>query len=90
MPDILSSSNANYIFAGAFFLSFFFRKLWFFFYLTAFLVGYSRVCLGVHFPFDVLGGAVAGTACGTLYVWPASAIINFFKRRSGKKSAEKI
>ncbi len=29
-------------------------------------IGWSRVCLGLHFPADILGGAVVGAACAAL------------------------
>ena len=73
----LPSSHATNIFAAAFFLSFFFRKCWPFFYLIALIVGYSRIYLGVHFPFDVLAGSLAGTLCGFTVAW----IGNFLFKR---------
>lgn len=40
---------------------------------VALLVSWSRIFLGVHFPSDVLGGAVLGFACGWL-------VTRFFRR----------
>ena len=36
-------------------------------YTLAALVGYSRVHAGVHYPLDVIGGALAGVAVGKLF-----------------------
>ena len=36
---------------------------------AAALMGLSRLYVGVHFPSDVVGGAVIGAACGLLAVW---------------------
>lgn len=37
-------------------------------FLLALLVAYSRVYLGVHYPVDVLAGALIGAGCGSI-VW---------------------
>lgn len=60
------SSHAVNIFAGAFFLAKPFKQFSIFFYAVASLVAYSRVYIGIHYPFDALGGA----ALGLLIAWP--------------------
>jgi membrane-associated phospholipid phosphatase len=60
-----SSHAANNFFA-AFILSFFYKKNPWVFYTTASLIAISRVVVGVHYPFDVIGGAIIGTAIALL------------------------
>ncbi|MDO9490615.1 phosphatase PAP2 family protein [Acetobacterium sp.] len=42
--------------------------IWLVVYLMAFLVGITRIYVGMHYPRDVLGGAILGTAWGLLGV----------------------
>ncbi len=64
-PSFTSSHAAN-IFAAAFFLSFFFPRLRYLLLAVALLVGFSRIYIGVHYPSDVLGGALLGVGCASL------------------------
>jgi undecaprenyl-diphosphatase len=38
------------------------------FFLLAVAIGFSRVYVGVHYPLDVLGGAVLGLLCGGIVI----------------------
>jgi len=65
------SSHAANFFAMATFFSLLFKhkRVTIFFLLIAFLTAYSRVYLGVHYPGDVLGGAVVGSLFGMGIFW---------------------
>lgn len=58
------SNHAANAFAVATFLTLVYRKrgVALFFFAAALLVAYSRVYVGVHYPSDVLGGALIGCA----------------------------
>ena len=60
-----TSTHATNITAAITFLSFFFPR-WLLFVMIplAIIVGYSRVYKGVHYPLDVIGGAILGIGCG--------------------------
>ncbi len=60
------SSHAANTFAVAFFLSKLVENRYFswFIFVWATVVSYSRIYLGVHYPFDVLGGATLGAIIG--------------------------
>ncbi|HEX4925148.1 MAG TPA: phosphatase PAP2 family protein [Bdellovibrionales bacterium] len=61
-PSLHASNN----FAAATFLSTAYSRAAPVFFLIAFIVGMSRVYVGVHFPADVIGGAIIGILCGLI------------------------
>ena len=65
------SSHASNHFALAIFLSVIFRKTYKYFALSIFvwaaLIAYSRVYLGVHYPGDIIGGAILGILLGLIF-----------------------
>ncbi len=62
------SGHTQVAFAVATYLSLIFRKVAFIFLMLACLVGISRIYLGVHFPLDVLVGAMIGGGFSVI-VW---------------------
>lgn len=65
--DTLSfpSNHAGNAIGLATFWALCFPKKWFWFVIPGILVAYSRIYVGVHYPFDVLGGTVLGLACAS-------------------------
>lgn len=73
----MPSAHATNIFAAAVFLGYYFRPVWPLMLIIAATVGYSRIYLGVHFPFDVAVGAITGG----LLAWAAIGITNPLLRK---------
>jgi undecaprenyl-diphosphatase len=65
------SSHASNNFAAATILAYYYRRYAWGFYLFAGVVAFSRMYVGVHYPSDVLGGAIVGTVLSSsiLYLW---------------------
>jgi undecaprenyl-diphosphatase len=57
------SSHAMNMFTGVTLLSYSYRKIKVILFIIAILVSYSRIYVGVHYPFDVLAGAILGIFC---------------------------
>ena len=62
------SSHATNIFTGMIILSFVYPKLRIGLLTFAALVAYSRVYVGVHYPFDILAGTALGVACAATII----------------------
>lgn len=64
------SNHASNMFALAVFLTYNYPRSGWLCFPAAALVGYSRVYVGSHYPFDVLGGALWGALIGRVGVAP--------------------
>ena len=90
-----TSSHAANHFGIAFFLfhslkTYFANKLWPFF-LWAFFISYAQVYIGVHYPMDILGGAILGclVAYFTCYLLKSSLYSkNSYTMKSFKQSSD--
>jgi undecaprenyl-diphosphatase len=67
-----ASSHAANSFGLAMLIFLIFKKRWQYvsgMFLWAFLVSYSRIYLGVHYPLDILAGALVGIITASLVFW---------------------
>lgn len=80
------SNHALNNFAAATFLVRFYPSYKWIFLVVAFLIALSRVYLGVHYPSDILAGALIGSLFGYLFSFAAFKTENFFtKHQSNEK-----
>lgn len=80
------SSHAVNNFAAAMFFTFFYRKLKWILFSVATLMALSRIFVGVHYPSDVVGGALIGILIGyilaVLYNFLLIKIYSFFENKN--------
>lgn len=60
------SGHAIFFFAMAAAVYFFNKKLGIFFFISAAIMGLARIFAGVHWPSDIIGGAILGIIVGAL------------------------
>lgn len=76
------SAHAVNNFAVAVFFTMLFPKYKWALFITAFLLALSRVYVGVHYPSDIIGGALIGAAFGFLFAKAALYVNNIIKTKS--------
>ncbi|MGI8965848.1 MAG: phosphatase PAP2 family protein, partial [Limisphaerales bacterium] len=77
----LPSSHAANWFAATMIVLIFYRRSWRFMLPVALLVSFSRVYNGVHFPSDVLAGAILGAGYSAALVWTSDALWQFVGKK---------
>jgi len=84
-PSFPSSHAVNTFAAATLFTVFYRRWVPWMAYGLAVLVSYSRIYLGLHYPSDVLGGAMIGVVCALAVVWVYGRLSVFVRKREGTK-----
>jgi len=72
------SSHATNNFAVAVLLGYFYKRWLLIFLSIATLVGFSRIYVGVHYPSDILGGAIVGTICALIFIMLLKYLSKYF------------
>ncbi len=83
------SNHALNNFAAAMFYYRLFPKLKWALFITATLIAISRVYIGVHYPSDILGGAIIGAAIGYVFSIGALRIEQYLNKNPNKMIFQK-
>jgi len=75
------SSHSMNIFAQAMLFTYFYPRLWIWFFSFAGIIGFSRIYVGVHYPFDVAGGAILGITIALLVFISYRAVMATIDKR---------
>ena len=75
------SGHATSTMAAAIFFGIIYRRLLWPLLATSVLVSYSRVYLGIHYPFDALGGWLIGGSLAALSLWAYYRLVQPFMNR---------
>lgn len=70
----MPSSHAANWFAATMVAFIFYRRSWRFMLPLALLISFSRIYVGVHYPTDILVGAILGAGYAAAFVWLANAV----------------
>jgi len=81
------SSHAANTFGQALVWMIRYRRLRWWCLAAAALISLSRITVGVHYPFDVLAGAILGTICGLAAIMVAGLLERLFRSR---KALDKV
>ena len=83
------SNHAVNNFAAATFYYILFPRLKWALFITAALVSISRIYLGLHYPSDILGGAIIGSTIGYLFAIAAVKTVSIIENRKLKTTKSK-
>ncbi len=84
------SSHATNMFALAMLFSLFYSSRWLAFFCFAGLIGYSRIYVGVHYPGDIIGGALLGMIIGSSVYVLYRFVVYFFREKRLQKQSDQI
>jgi undecaprenyl-diphosphatase len=80
------SSHAVNSFTTATLISKFYRNLRFYLFSLASLIAFSRIYVGVHYPLDVISGAIIGLGVGILIIYLWNIVENHVWRKQNLNS----